>query len=119
MTIHSIVFGRLYMFCEPHVQPHLRQEAREYFKVPEVLTCQHLPTILVVASPLDRGDDMNGMETNHRNPPARRGAVIELSMDDYDLDDLAGEIARTLEACQTLTDEPHGTDRTDDIPQAR
>ena len=31
--------------------------------------------------------------------------VIELKMEDYDMDDLAGEIARTLAACQDLTEE--------------
>jgi hypothetical protein len=31
--------------------------------------------------------------------------VVDLAMDDYDMDDLAGEIARTLAACQDLADD--------------
>jgi hypothetical protein len=39
---------------------------------------------------------------------ARTGlGVVELQMDEYNLDDLAGEIARTLAACQDLAqDDP-------------
>jgi hypothetical protein len=33
-----------------------------------------------------------------------RPAVVELKMDEYNMDDLAGEIARTLAACQFLAD---------------
>lgn len=35
---------------------------------------------------------------------ARTGlGVVELQMDEYNMDDLAGEIARTLAACKDLT----------------
>ena len=32
--------------------------------------------------------------------------VVELQMDEYNMDDLAGEIARTLAECQDLAEEP-------------
>ncbi len=31
--------------------------------------------------------------------------MVELKMDEYDMDDLAGEIARTLAACQDLAED--------------
>ena len=37
---------------------------------------------------------------------ARGGlGVVELKMDEYNMDDLAGEIARTLAACQDLAED--------------
>jgi hypothetical protein len=62
---------------------------------------------------------MNGAEPNRSIAHRKRSVVIELSMDEYNLDDLAGEIARTLEACQALSgDHPDPQDPSAG-PQAR
>jgi len=54
-------------------------------------------------------------------PKARTGlGVVELKLDEYDMDDLAGEIARALAACHDLTEESQSTGNDGgEIAQAR
>jgi len=48
---------------------------------------------------------MNRITLNHASQSRSGLGVVELQMDEYNMDDLAGEIARALAACQEIADE--------------
>jgi len=49
--------------------------------------------------------------SNNSTRSTRSTRMIEVSVDDYDMNDLDGEIARTLAACEGLCDSMSGPDQ--------
>ena len=69
------------------------------------MTCQDQIDTIEVETLTETGGPMDQFLLRSVSQALPSSGVIELKMEDYDMDDLAGEIARTLAACQDLTEE--------------